>query len=385
MKRLVYSPKISAFVKSDSGIHDLSPYITNFSVSRKINQVSQATITFRNPGKTWTNRTFTDPITREQKVGPVFHPQDPITILLTRLQNRPVQVFTGYCDKTPYFSLYGDPVTIEASCTLKKLLHTYWDPGLPFVSEFLVDAGWQVDLSTGRVLNSPAEQRKSKQVTARYDDSGIGKLLLDVLVGIGHWDESTVYIEKMPKGTVDLVSQLFDTFKADSEQSQNEITALLHEIIGTTSLGSGAVDPGGETVTGSLGEVPSLSSGGKYSLCQLVQIASTQPFPDVAEAAATMMAESGGDPKIYNGICCHGLWQINASWFGTNTLGVPMNLAAAQDPELSTKFSYRLFKDAGGFARDWEAYSNGNYLQYLPAAKACVAKLQEQSSPTKGK
>ena len=98
MKRLVYSPKAYAYVKTDRGLINLSDYITAGSVSRKVNMVSSAELTIRNPDMMWT---------REVKNGnPIFRPMDPITIWLERIKGYPVQVFTGYLDKTPYLQLY---------------------------------------------------------------------------------------------------------------------------------------------------------------------------------------------------------------------------------------------------------------------------------------
>jgi hypothetical protein len=33
-------------------------------------------------------------------------------------------------------------VTLTASCTLKRLLYTFFDPALPYMVKFLQDYGW---------------------------------------------------------------------------------------------------------------------------------------------------------------------------------------------------------------------------------------------------
>ena len=249
MKRLVYAPKIEAFVKADSGVYNLTEYITEFSIDRKINAVSSAELTLRNPGKIWTDNTYRDAITGEKKVGPILHPMDPITIFLTRLQHRPVQVFTGFCDSTPYLQLFPGTVTLNASCTLKKLLYTYFDPGLPFMQEYLKSYGW-IPTEGGQITHPQAEgdaaegSRKEKE-EIRYDDSGIGELLYHVLQDIGGWSDSTIFIQEMPPSVIELVSNLFDLFKAQGEEASAELKHLLHEIIGSVALGSGGESSGG--------------------------------------------------------------------------------------------------------------------------------------------
>lgn len=247
MKRLVYTPKINAYVKADSGVYDLTDYITDFSVDRKVNQVSTAQLTLRNPDKKWTNYTYTNPTTGQKTVGPVFHPMDPITILLTRLRNRPVQVFTGFCDSTPYLQLFPGTVQITASCTLKKLLYTFFDPGLPFMVEYLSQYGWTPSPSGG-IAKPSAEQAAAGQ-SPRFDDSGIGELLYHVLKDIGGWPDETIFIEEMPSQVIDLIANLFDLFKADAQESSKELTQLLHQIVGSAPMGSGS--PGDSTGTGS--------------------------------------------------------------------------------------------------------------------------------------
>ena len=181
MKRLVYSPSVGVWIKSDTGVFDLSPYVTNFRVDRRINETSKASVTFRNPRVTderdpkRTRFMFTEHISNDGQVRPMFHPMDPIIITLTRLKGRPVQVFSGYCDTTPYVQLMPGPATIEASCTLKRLQYTYWDPALPFVRDFMLANGWGIT-DSGVALNPTAEQYRGK-----IGDSSIGFLLYSVL------------------------------------------------------------------------------------------------------------------------------------------------------------------------------------------------------------
>jgi hypothetical protein len=138
MKRLVYTPRAYVFIKDSEGnIRDVSRYVVSGSVNRRVSAVSTAEVTLRNP-----KRIFTTPAADGT---PVFSPMDPITIYLKRLRGRPVRVFTGFLDKTDYFKLYPGTVELKASCTLKRLLYTFFDPALPYTQSFLVAHGWIPD------------------------------------------------------------------------------------------------------------------------------------------------------------------------------------------------------------------------------------------------
>lgn len=280
MKRVVYAPKISAYVKADSGIYDLTEFITEFSIDRKINQISSAEITIRNPHKVWTNRHYKDSITGESKIGPIFHPMDPITIFLQRLEGRPVQVFTGYCDSTPYLQLFPEPVTIKASCTLKRLLYTYFDPGLPFTMEYLKEHGWSPAPGGTGIVNPSAEnanikknpKQKEQNNTklaegVQYGDSGIGELLFHVLVDIGKWPEEAIFIQEIPPQVIELVSNLFEIFKAEGEEGQEELESFLSEIIGKVEATGGGSE--GEGVPAEGGTIEGISSA-YQAFCKLV-------------------------------------------------------------------------------------------------------------------
>lgn len=231
MKRLVYAPKVNAWVKTDTGIVDLAEHVVRGQVDRKLDQVSTAELTIRNPNKYFTDHNYGD------RLGPVFHPMDPIAITLTRLENRPVQVFTGFLDETPYVQMFPGTVTLKASCTLKKLLYTFFDPGLEFFSHFLAQYGWQNVTGFGAV-NPEQETGKAKE-EGKLTESGLGEVLLGVLTQIGGWPQDTVWIEQLPPDLLELITNLFEQAKEEGEEANKELKHILHKIIGTASLGEG--------------------------------------------------------------------------------------------------------------------------------------------------
>lgn len=244
MKRLVYAPKVNAYIKTDSGIIDISNYIISGGVERKLDQISTARLIIRNPNKKWTDVKLIDPVSGEHLFGPAFHPMDPIVIFMERLQNRPVQVFTGFLDKTPYMQLHPDTGELRASCTLKKLQYTFFDAGLPFFSEFLASEGWNVVEGVGVVnLEEPAQGEKAT-AKGKLTDSGFGHLLYSVLQEIGNWPKETIYIEKIPDDLIELVTELFEEGSKEAKESNELMLHLLHKIIGTASLGNGELSRG---------------------------------------------------------------------------------------------------------------------------------------------
>src|SRR4051812_26842414 len=212
MKRLVYAPRVDVYVKRDDGtVIDLSPFVTECSVQRSINSVSKATVQFRNPSMRFTN------FPQGDGIGPMFHPMDPISITMTRLRDRPIEVFTGYCDTTPYLQLFPGTCTIQASCTLKRLQYTYWDPGLPFVVSFLEAHGWQ-PTPGGAVDSKATTQTLGKKLT----DGSIGGLLYSVLNEIGQWPDGTIFIESLPDSIIPIVENIYKDIKTEASQGQDD-------------------------------------------------------------------------------------------------------------------------------------------------------------------
>jgi len=258
MKRLVYSPEAHAWVKTDTGVFDLSPYITNIAINRKVNQVSTAEVTFRNPkvdfGDGQPRFLFTQHTNSKGQVGPMFHPMDPIIISLTRIKGYPVQVFTGYCDKVPYFQMYPGVAKLTASCTLKRLQYTYWDPGLPFVTEYLASKGWA--LQNGVAINANAEANVDDNL---LNDSSIGYLLFEVLKDIGGWNENDIFIQTLPnKEITSIVEGLFEDLTGEAKASFEVMKDFLKKTISSNNnLGGdgGTVGGGSNTTTTDIGEV----------------------------------------------------------------------------------------------------------------------------------
>jgi hypothetical protein len=248
-ERLVYAPKAWVYTKdANENIYDLTNYVTAGQVDRLVNQVSTASITLRNPQKI-----FTSPAT-----GVAFHPQDPITIFLQRKAGKPVRVFTGYLDETPYYQMYPGTITLKASCTLKKLLYTFFDPALPYVTSFLEQYGW-INKGDGTIVSSQAYSTgqdgnptssglvpfSADGKTANLNDGSMGKLLWAVLFHIADWHTEKIYVEAIPEGVPKLMAALMKDFDKGQEVTQKEFEYFMKKIIGVSSQGTGGSNEGG--------------------------------------------------------------------------------------------------------------------------------------------
>jgi hypothetical protein len=85
----------------DGKVRDLTSYIVRGRVHRLVDQISSAELELRNPDMIFTDIAGAG--------APAFKPMDPITIFLQRVDNRPVQVFTGFLDETPIWSFSRAP------------------------------------------------------------------------------------------------------------------------------------------------------------------------------------------------------------------------------------------------------------------------------------
>jgi murein DD-endopeptidase MepM/ murein hydrolase activator NlpD len=229
MKRLVYSPKAFVYIQTDEGFYNISDLVISGNVHRKINQVSTAEVTFKNPFKQ-----FTKP------GNPTFRPMDRITIFLQRIPGVPVQVFTGYLDEAPYFQMYPGTCTIKASCTLKRLMFTYFDPGVPFMMAFMNKYGWT--LGPDGMLNK-AHKGSGSITVDQAQGSSIAQLLFAVLRHIGGWTGNReVFIDELPTQIVTRLTRIYDVLAKEEKEALDDFEQFLKEYIGTSSQGDGGGD-----------------------------------------------------------------------------------------------------------------------------------------------
>lgn len=217
MRRFVYSPAVSAYISTEFGFIDVSDDIISGEVTRRINALSSAKLVLQNPNRKYLKK---------------IKPMDRIVIYLKRI-HQPVLVFSGYIDRSPYDQLYPAPVTLTASCTLKRLLHTYWDPGLPFVTKWLGSYGWEYDTGTGTMID-PARNLYNLDYSG-----GLGHLLRVVMNDVGGWPigppttktPSTVHVMALPKTFIDRTKGLLKNETLVAERNQEMVDRILRNLL----------------------------------------------------------------------------------------------------------------------------------------------------------
>ena len=113
MKTLVYAPRVEAYIRMRNGqILDISKDIASGTVRRVTNDPSSAQLTLNNRGARYSGKLAI---------------MDAIHIRLFK-GKKEYPVFTGYLTTVPVYDVFNTTVTIEAQCTLKQIVHTYWDP-----------------------------------------------------------------------------------------------------------------------------------------------------------------------------------------------------------------------------------------------------------------
>lgn len=364
MEKLVYSPKVQAYVETVGGTVNISNHIVSGSVTRVVDEVSTAELVLRNPGKA-----FTTP------GSPTFRPMDKITIFASRFKNRPVQIFTGYLDRTPYLQLYPGTCTLAASCTLKRLLYTYWDPGLAHTQGFLKKYGWLPDISTGQVSSPHSKvQETEKNSDGKFTDGSVGNLMYAVLNEIGEWEEKDIHIEKFPDDAGKIVEGLVTNIAGNVDDAQKQFKKLMEDMVGDYNglSGGGMVGPpstgddgGAAPTSGDISDAPEALQNfprkSVYTQGELLSLLEAAEIPDpeygagiiFCESSGNIKADSGaGDPSGAGGDCCHGLWQLylgNSPFDNTIFAPGPEGLAKAQDPIFSTWMASQYFANGG----DW--------------------------------
>jgi cell wall-associated NlpC family hydrolase len=215
----VYSPDIYCYIATENnGVIDVSPDIIAAQVKRVENQASQASVSLNNSKGHYSFNGKS-----------IIQPMDKIIIYLSKIQT--VKVFSGYVDTVPFLDLYPTTCDIQATCTLKRLLYTYWDPGLTG-SQIILDqtqymgggttatgAGGTNSTSnsqtTTAATGTPAAGAVSGTAPAatgttgaattntaagsgKVSDSGLGAMLANLLVKVGGWPQDQVKIQDFP-------------------------------------------------------------------------------------------------------------------------------------------------------------------------------------------
>ena len=256
--RIVYSPEVQVYILpggKDSEPIDISNDIIEGTITRRTEAVSTASFLVQSRKDKDNNTTLSQ----------LLRPMDRIVIYLKK--TKPILIFSGYLDLVPVFQAMPEPFIIEASCTLKRLEFTYWDPGLPKVYETLQKYGFVPQLGEGGIsffspaalTNQTPSANGPQPTTGEFpQDTGFAAMLHFLLVDVGGWNKDNVWIEPIPEAWMKRAALLFQV-----NNDWEERYGLAQEWLKTflTSGGSSGEDSGG---SGS-----SETSGGSASSAKL--------------------------------------------------------------------------------------------------------------------
>ena len=146
-------------------------------------------------------------------------PNDRVVVQMKRVTW--MQVFTGYLDTVPYFSTFNRSVTVNATCTMKRILYHYWDPGLPAAVDLLFNA-----------LNTEAGGQSSSP------DAGMTNVIQQVLTQVVGWDSAQIHVGIIPKKFLSSIAGIWSEVESSVTNSLSNIGGLLVGGTFGTSVGS---------------------------------------------------------------------------------------------------------------------------------------------------
>jgi hypothetical protein len=284
MKFLTYAPSVEAYLQTEDGrVLDLSSDIARGSVTRNVDAPSICSITLSNRGK---------------KYNGVIQPMDKIVVFMTRTKR--IQVFAGYVDSAPFYQMYPGDITIECTCTLKRLTNFYWDEAIA-ERELSADKHWGTSLQADTAWKNAAM----------------------ILIDIVKWPVDQIHVGNISTEFLKWASNLYLADMSDEKDKlmKQKLIDLLAQ--GEVSIGggtdSGATAGGDKTAGGGGGGgagIPTnLPSGcaAKYG-AKIAEMSKQYGIP-AAYICAVIKQESGWNPNSNcgntNGTRDLGLMQVN--------------------------------------------------------------------------
>jgi hypothetical protein len=240
--RIIYSPEVKVYIlpgantiNSTPNPIDISEDIIEGSIHRTTEGVSTASFLLQ-------SRKLKD---NSSLLGSIIRPMDRIVVYLKKV--KPILVFSGYLDLVPLFQAVPEPFTIEASCTLKRLEFTYWDPQLPHVYETLAKYGF-VPSANGQggmdffvPVGTRAGGSGNKAASGEIQDTGFGAMLYFLIHQVGGWADDSIWIEPLPEQWMQRAYYLFQESN-DWNERYNSAQSFLKSFLtsGGTSGGGGS-------------------------------------------------------------------------------------------------------------------------------------------------
>lgn len=214
LKTFVYSPNVKVTIAASSTLleYDVSADIVRCNLIRPENSAATFFMTLQNK-----QLRYTPPVG-----APLFSRMDRICVYMFKTSW--IQVFSGYLDTVPYKQLYPGTVDFKATCTIKRLMHTWFDPALPDSQQLL---------SSFNTASSMLQGDGGAQA-----DSGLGSLLRALLSQVGNWGLGNIHIQNFPTNFYNYLNSQIQNYTA---QAATNLQTFETSILGSdTSLGPGS-------------------------------------------------------------------------------------------------------------------------------------------------
>lgn len=213
MATFVYAPGIRVFVDTTrEGTIEITDDLQSANLSLNLNQPSSFSFVLLN---------------HRRKYDGVFTPDDRISVQLKRVTW--LQVFAGYLDDVPYFSVYPRSIPLRASCSLKRLQYRFWDAGAAASYELLRSGSFGAD-------------------DAHQADGGLARRIRRLVTEVGGWPEQSVHIGEIP----------FDWFRNVADLYK-KVAGRLE--IGVAGVGQGPIISGSSPLDGAALQVKDAPRG----------------------------------------------------------------------------------------------------------------------------
>lgn len=195
MRTLVYSPDVRVLVIHNGTQYDVSKDVVRVTLIRKENSASTVFVSLANKRGRYSSK---------------ITPMDRITVYMKRI--RWIQTFSGYVDTGPHTQLYQGVITVKATCTLKRLLHTWWNPSKTESMQLFNQMGY------ARITAGDGQPQY---------DSGLGSLLANLLMQVGGWNRSNIHIANFPVTFYNFLSSQIQANQAANQAQLQKFRRLL--------------------------------------------------------------------------------------------------------------------------------------------------------------
>ena len=350
-KTLIYSPQVQIIIARGNKQYDVSEDITRGGIIRRENSASSLAFSLAN---------------KDLRYNGKFHRMDRVVVFMTRVKK--VQVFSGYLDSVPYQQLYGGEVNFRATCTLKRLMNTWWDPNLPGSFGILNAA------QLGRAVDGDGQIGS---------DAGMSSLIRKLLTEVGGWDNSNIHIQNFPLEFLEFVQANLLQGNAETAASLEKYKQLFLGS-GDTSIGVGAAAASASNVS-----MGTYSLGQQFYVAEIIKAADgggagpvsadISKSQDVGQAAQAGSSSFGGSQDASNqeliGIAQN--WQTQARNSDGAILAVACGLAESGLRVLTNP----LVPDSYNFPNDGEGHDHDSVGIFQQRANGAWGSTAQRMNP----